>query len=131
MSLQGTRSLHLYELDYQFCCRYVNGGYPPFGGSKFLLFDDAFSDGQICFAKSSSIYPIQLADFAAFSLNRVQLIGGRDQRSSLDKRLLEILSSFAFNYVNIEKEIVPVDQEGPLFTLADTRPNGPYPPKPS
>jgi len=94
-------------------------------------FDDAFADGQICFAKSSSIYPIQLADFAAFSLNRVQLIGGRDQRSSLDKRLLEILSSMTFNYVNIEKKIALVDQEGPLFTLADTRPNGPYTPKSS
>jgi hypothetical protein len=94
-------------------------------------FDDVFADGQICFVKSSSIYPIQLADFAAFSLNRVQLIGGQNQRSSLDKRLLEILSSLTSNYVNIEKKIVPVDQEGPLFTLADTRPNGPYTPKPS
>jgi len=93
------------------------------------IFDDAFADGQICFAKSSSIYPIQLADFAAFSLNRVQLVGGRDQRSPLDTRLLEILSSVAFNYVNIEKKIMPVDQQGPLFTLEDTRPNGPYPPK--
>jgi hypothetical protein len=92
-------------------------------------FDDAFADGQICFAKSSSIYPIQLADFSAFSLNRVQLIGGRDQRSPLDTRLLAILSPVAFNYVNIEKKITPIDQQGPLFTLADTRPNGPYPPK--
>jgi len=85
-------------------------------------FDEAFADSQICFASSASIYPIQLADFAAFSLNRTQLIGGRDNRSSLDKRLLEILSSFAFNYINIEKKIVPFDQQGPLFTLADTRP---------
>jgi len=94
-------------------------------------FDDAFADGQICFAKSSSIYPVQLADFAAFSLNRAQLIGGRDDRSSLDTRLLEILSSFAFNYINSEKKIIPVDQRGPLFTLADTRPDGSYPTKKS
>lgn len=88
-------------------------------------FDDVFADGQICFAKSSSIYPIQLADFAAFSLNRVQLLGGREHRSPLDTRLLEILSPVAFNYINIEQKIIPVDKHGPLFTLADTRPNGP------
>lgn len=92
-------------------------------------FDDAFADGQICFAQSSNIYPIQLADFAAFSLNRVQLIAGRDQRTPLDIRMLEILSSVAFNYINIEKKSTPVDQQGPWITLADTRPNGPYPPK--
>ena len=92
---------------------------------------DAFADGQIYFAQSSSISPIQLADFAAFSLNRVQLIGGREQRNSLDSRLLEILSSIVFNYVNIEQKEVSVDQQGPLFTLADTRPHGPHPPKPA
>ena len=91
-------------------------------------FDDTFADGQICFAQSSSIFPIQLADFAAFSLNRVQWIGGKEQRNSLDSRLLEILSPIAFNYVNIEQKLAPVDQQGPLFTLADTRPHGPHPP---
>lgn len=96
---------------------------------KIPIFADAFADGQICFAQSSSISPIQLADFAAFSLNRVQLIGGREQRNSLDWRLLEILSPIAFNYVNIEQKEVRVDQRGPLLTLADTRPHGPHPHK--
>jgi len=88
------------------------------------IFDGAFTDGQVCFAKSSSIYPIQLADFAAFSLNRVQLLGGKEQRSPLDIRLLEILSPVAFNYVNIKQKVVPADQQGPLFTLGDTRLHG-------
>lgn len=87
-------------------------------------FNSVFADGQICFANSSAVYPIQLADFAAFSLNRVQLLGGRDTRSRLDTRLLEILSTFAFNYINIDKKFVPATQQGPLFTLADTQPNG-------
>jgi Protein of unknown function (DUF3800) len=72
-------------------------------------FGDAFADGQICFAQSSSIYPIQLADFAAFSLNRIQLLGGKEQRSSLDSRLLDILSPVAFNYVTIEQKVVSAD----------------------
>jgi len=93
------------------------------------IFEEVFADGQICFAKSSSIYPIQLADFAAFSLNRVQLIGGREHRKPLDTRLLEILSPIAFNYINIEQKISPVDQQGPLITLEDTRPNRLHPPR--
>jgi hypothetical protein len=92
-------------------------------------FDGVFADGQICFAKSSIAYPIQLADFAAFSLNRTQLIGGRDQRTSIDIRLLEILSPLAFNYVNTRTKITPDDQQGPLITIADTRPSMPYPTK--
>ncbi len=109
---------------------FIDEGYKKNGiGIRIPTFEDVFADGQICFAKSSSIYPIQLADFAAFSLNRVQLIGGREHRRKLDKQLLKILSPIAFNYVNIEQKISPVDQQGPLFTLADTRPNGPYPPK--
>lgn len=90
-------------------------------------FENVFADSQICFADSSSIFPIQLADFAAFSLNRVQLIGGKQDRGSLDNEVLRILSPIAFNYVNIKKTEVSLDREGPLMTLADSRPNGPHP----
>ncbi|MGF3573530.1 MAG: DUF3800 domain-containing protein [Candidatus Bathyarchaeia archaeon] len=65
-----------------------------------------FADGLICFARSSSIPPIQLADFAAFALNRTQLLLGKEKLSPLDKRLLEILSSIAWNYQNIPKRII-------------------------
>jgi hypothetical protein len=92
---------------------------------KIPTFESVFSDGLVCFCRSSSILPIQLADFAAFALNRVQLIGGRDKRNSMDLRLLQILSKVAFNYVNIEKKILPLTEKGPLITLADTRPHGP------
>jgi hypothetical protein len=91
-------------------------------------FEDVFGDGLVCFCQSSSILPIQLADFAAFALNRTQLIGGRNKRSSLDIHLLKILSKVVYNYVNIEKKIVPlaeIIEEGPIITLADTRPHGP------
>jgi len=92
---------------------------------KIPPFENVFEDGLVCFCQSSSILPIQLADFAAFALNRVQIIGGRDKRNSLDQRLLQILSQIAFNYVNIEQIIIPLEQEGPLITLDDTRPYGP------
>lgn len=63
-----------------------------------------FADGLICFARSSSIYPLQLADFAAFALNRQQLLLHKEKLSSLDKCLLTILSPIAWNYQNIEKK---------------------------
>ncbi len=93
---------------------------------KIPTFEDVFGDGLVCFCQSSSILPIQLADFAAFALNRTQLVAGRNKRSSLDMHLLDILSKVAYNYVNIEKKIVPLMEEGPIITLADTRPQGPY-----
>jgi hypothetical protein len=64
-----------------------------------------FDKGLICFARSSTIYPIQLADFAAWSLNREQLILNKPSPTELDIKLLEILSPIVWNYVNIEKKI--------------------------
>ena len=56
------------------------------------------------------------ADFAAFALNRTQLIIGKQKRTSIDNRLLEVLSPIAWNYQNIEKKIVPLADNGPLMT---------------
>ncbi len=109
---------------------FIDEGFKSNGTAiRIPIFDDVFADGQVCFAQSSSIHPIQLADFAAFSLNRTQLLGGKEKRNSIDVRLLEILSPIAFNYINIERREGSVDQQGPLFTLADTRPYGPHTPK--
>ncbi len=89
---------------------------------KIPIFEDVFNDGLVCFCRSSTILPIQLADFAAFALNRTQLVCGRNKRSPLDMHLLEILSKVANNYVNIEKKIVSLVEEGPMITLVGTRP---------
>ena len=88
-------------------------------------FEKEFAEGLICFAQSSTIIPIQLADFAAFLLNRTQLIGGRERRSPLDIRIAQIASEIAANYVNLDKKMAFADQEGPLISLRDTRPYGP------
>lgn len=105
---------------------FIDEGYKKNGiAIKIPTFETVFGDGLVCFGQSSVIVPIQLADFAAFALNRTQIIGGRDKRDSLDQRLLQILSQVAFNYLNIEKKIVPINQDGPIITLDDTRPHGP------
>jgi hypothetical protein len=40
---------------------------------KIPHFERQFADGLVCFARSDAIQPIQLADFAAFALNRHQV----------------------------------------------------------
>lgn len=64
-----------------------------------------FEDGLICFARSSSILPIQLADFAAWAMNRTQLLLGKENLNHRDRRLLKTLSPIAWNYQNIDKAI--------------------------
>lgn len=68
--------------------------------------ETVFANGLLCFGSSSSILPIQLADFAAFSLNRTQLLLDKEKLTSLDKRLLEILTPIAWNYQNIETRVL-------------------------
>jgi hypothetical protein len=60
-----------------------------------------FADGLICFGRSDSVLPLQLADFAAFCLNRTQLLLGREHLSELDHALLQIIQPIVWNYQNI------------------------------
>lgn len=60
------------------------------------------ADGLVCFARSESVLPIQLADFAAFCLNRVQLLVFKPRLSWRDREFLELTSTFATNYQNLE-----------------------------
>lgn len=90
---------------------FIDEGYKSNGiALHFPTFEEAFADGLACFAKSSNIHPIQLADFAAFCMNRTQLLLAKDKLSDLDKSLLTILSPIAWNYVNIERRSVPLDE---------------------
>ncbi|CAI07946.1 hypothetical protein ebA3234 [Aromatoleum aromaticum EbN1] len=61
-----------------------------------------FCAGVILFASSHLVHPIQLADFAAFVMNRWQLLRVKESLSDLDKTLLEIISPVAKCFINIE-----------------------------
>jgi hypothetical protein len=61
-----------------------------------------FYAGAILFASSRLVQPIQLADFAAYVLNRWQLLRVKDRLNDLDKTLLEILSPIVECFVNID-----------------------------
>lgn len=62
-----------------------------------------FVAGAVLFASSRLVSPIQLADFAAFVMNRWQILRVKDHLSELDKTLLKIVSPIAENFINIDK----------------------------
>jgi hypothetical protein len=69
--------------------------------------EPTFCAGAILFASSRTVHAIQLADFAAFAMNRWQLLRVKERLSDLDKTLLEILTPIAECFLNID--IIRVD----------------------
>lgn len=91
---------------------FVDEGFKKNGAAiRIPTLERYFVDGLVCFARSDIVQPIQLADFAAFGLNRTQLIRGKPELSELDRTLLQIMSPVAWNYQNIPK--VTLDQLQP------------------
>ena len=85
---------------------FVDEGFKKNGiAIKMDNFNRCFADGLVCFARSDAIQPLQLADFAAFCLNRTQLILGKPEPSDLDCEFLNIVSPIVWNYKNIPKGI--------------------------
>lgn len=102
-----------YTADNKLARVFVDEGYKKNGiGIRIPSLNKVFVDGTICFARSDTILPLQLADFAAFSLNRSQLIIGKEKPNYRDEELLRILSPIAWNYQNI-----PKTSTRDLFTL--------------
>lgn len=60
-----------------------------------------FHAGGILFANSRLVRLIQLADFAAYILNRWQLLRVKDRLNDVDKTLLRIISSTTECFINV------------------------------
>jgi hypothetical protein len=61
---------------------------------------------------STTVLPLQLADFAAYALNRQQILRGRKKLSALDRTLLGIFTRASLNFQNIPTVSVEIDEEG-------------------
>ncbi len=74
-------------------------------GQAILLpgLDPEFLYGGILFASSRKVKPVQLADFAAFALNKWQLLRVKPNLNDIDKTLLDIFSPIAESFINVEK----------------------------
>jgi hypothetical protein len=85
---------------------FVDEGFQKNGAAiKIPAFQQCYVDGLVCFARSDMVIPIQLADFAAFSLNKTQLILGKQEKTDLDWEILEILSPISWNYIDLPKTV--------------------------
>jgi hypothetical protein len=90
-------------------------------GVRNKSFEPEFADGQICFSTSDKIPLLQLADFAAFGLNRSQLLLSNDALSRADQRFFQIYSDIASNYHNTEALVVCLEEWKPIDPRTDTR----------
>lgn len=70
------------------------------------MFEGVFANSSIFFAHSTTVMPLQLADFAAFCLNRMQLLRVREMVTGSDLQLLEILQDILPNFVNLPRVYV-------------------------
>lgn len=92
---------------------FVDEGYKKAGIAIHLpTFHSVFSEGLICFARSSSILPLQLADFAAFVLNREQLLLSKQNLNDLDISLLKLLEPVVHMFKNISIKNVSYKRAG-------------------
>lgn len=80
------------------------------------VLDDVFLDGLLYFAASSTSPLLQLADFAAFCLNRSQIIARKDRRSDFDIAFLRVLQPMVREYRNCMQKLLWPDKEGPMIS---------------
>jgi hypothetical protein len=78
-------------------------------GIRIPDFEPQMVDGMVCFADSASVFPLQLADFAAYALNRTQLLRKQSELSESDMLFLKIIEPVTRNFRNIEVRSVDVE----------------------
>ncbi|HTU21061.1 MAG TPA: DUF3800 domain-containing protein [Gemmataceae bacterium] len=79
------------------------------------ILDDVFLDGLLLFASSSTAPLLQLADFAAFCLNRSQIIIRKEKRSDIEIALLRILEPLVPQYKNCSPKLGWAANTGPMI----------------
>jgi hypothetical protein len=84
-------------------CVYVDEGRLS-AGSQFVVpgLAPQFCGGTVEFQSSKVMTPLQLADFAAFAMNRWQVLRVKEQLSNADKELLKILTPVASCFENLD-----------------------------
>lgn len=81
--------------------RFKNGRSFQLGGLS-----PAFYAGAVLFADSRHVPPIQLADFAAFVVNRWQVLRAKDRLTEMDKRFVEVVAPLTSCVSNLDNVIV-------------------------
>jgi hypothetical protein len=100
---------------------FIDEGYKKSGLAISVPFwSDVFADGNIKFVSSSRVHLIQLADFAAFAINRQKMVLRNDKLSSIDQILMRLISNARLNAQNIPGiELDPDDWSNERSKLLD------------
>lgn len=86
---------------------FVDEGIKPAGSVTTLPgFEPEFRGGIVFSGSSSVVLPLQLADFAAFGLNRTQLTLGTEAMKPLDYTLIEMYQEITPNWVNVPAKVI-------------------------
>lgn len=70
---------------------------------KIPVFGEFAHGGGALFCRSHDVFPLQLADFAAFGINRMQWLAAKMVRTELENEQLRILSSANFKCINVPR----------------------------
>jgi len=68
------------------------------------VFGPEFDQNKVCFGSSKNIVLLQLADFAAFVLNRMQIAGSKENISKKDLDFLQVVKPMVHLYSNITEK---------------------------
>lgn len=88
---------------------FIDEGYKKNGIGIRIPFDThVFYKDLICFAKSDRILPLQLADCAAFCMNRQQILIGKHPLSNFDIKFLQLIEPMVNNFRNLDKKFLEI-----------------------
>lgn len=86
------------------------GIYPNGYKQKSELLKDIATNNYIVFCSSSECLLLQLADFGAFCLNRMQLLAIKKKRSDFDNYMLQVISRANLNFINIPRTVLDISE---------------------
>ncbi len=102
----------------------VDSGILRHGMAVPSFWPQVFSRDKVFFSDSRGIYILQLADFAAFSLNRIHLSAGRHEIKPADAALLEVFSWISSCYRDLVQLDAELHSKGPgSFQLKGFKPH--------
>jgi hypothetical protein len=68
------------------------------------LFSPEFDRGKVCFGSSKDLFLLQLADFAAFVLNRMQIVMGKNPVTKKERHLLQVVQPIVHLYQDVSQQ---------------------------
>ncbi len=78
-----------------------------------VIFSPEFDRNKVCFGSSKDIILLQLADFAAFVLNRMQIAGGKEVVKNKERHMLQIVKPMVHLYQDVtQKQLIIHNETG-------------------